>query len=123
MGWISYSKLNHRNCHIGAVKFVKSTAKRRKLADLYLNKNFWIEAQLHIEDNTIARLNRKSRWSKTKREHFSCCRGDNWERTYCSGVHISVFINDDKIYSKSGNDIREFENPWLLRKVQKMAFV
>lgn len=121
MGWIHYDKLDYRNCHLSGVKFVKSTAKRRKLADLYLNKDFWIEAQLHIEDNAKHRLNRKTKYSP-KRKHFSCCRLDSWERTWCSGVHISVYVNNDRIYSKSGNDIREFNNPWLLRKVQRMAF-
>jgi hypothetical protein len=117
--WIPYEKLNHQTCHIALVRFVKSPAKRPKKANLYLNTSFWIEAQLHIQEDMKLRLRwRKKKWGGTK---FDCA-SEPWQRSYCGAVHLSVYINGDKMYSKSKNELREFTNPWLFRQITRKAF-
>jgi len=113
--WIQYEKLNYKNCYLGLVRFVKSPAKRRTVANVYLNTEFWIEAQLHIEERMKLRL------SKRQIKKFDCDY-ESWQRTYCGAVHLSVYINDDKMYSKSKNELREFKNPWLFKRITGKAF-
>lgn len=113
MGWIRYENLNRRNCLIANVKFVKSTAKRRKLANLYDVDNFWIEAELHVTE-----------YKKYLRCSWANSLHEKWYKTYqCwSALHISVFVKDDQLYSKSGNDLRKFNNTWLFNKIMKLTF-
>ena len=117
--WIQYEKLSHQNCYIALVRMVKSPAKRRKLANVYLSTSIWIEAQLHIEEDMKLHFRRmKKKWGKS---YFDCM-GEPWNRTYCSGIHLSVYIHDDKMYSKSKNELREFTNPWLFKQITRKAF-
>ena len=117
--WIQYEKLSYKNCYLGLVRFVKSPAKRRKAANVYLNTEFWIEAQLHVEKDMALRLRKaQKKWGKTGFD----CEKEPWQRTYCGAVHLSVYINDDKMYSKSKNELREFKNPWLFKRITGKAF-
>lgn len=112
MAWIKYDRISHRNCTIANVKFVKSISKRRRIANLYLNNDFWIEAELHLTND-----------KRYLRCYYSRNLSDKWSKTYnCWATHISVFIKNNKIYSKSKNELREFNNPWLLSRIMKLTF-
>lgn len=118
--WIRYEKLSHQNCHICLVRMVKSPAKRRKMVNVYTSTNIWIEAQLHVEEG----IKKRQRFLKKKGGGtFNCANSnESWYRTYCGAVHLSVYIHDDKMYSKSKNELREFTNPWLFKQIIRKAF-
>jgi hypothetical protein len=121
MAWITYEKLNHRTCYIGRVLFVKGPAKRRKRANLCLNASLWIEAQLHIEEDMKLRLHKMNKkWNQSR---FECgSESDPWRRTYCNAVHLSVYVHNNKLYSKSKNELHEFNNQWLFNQIMRKAF-
>ena len=122
MAWIQYRKIDYSNCIVANVLFINNPSKRRTLANLYLNADFWIEADLHLSDP-------KSRRGRWWHKELQCAyatsnfKRDKWMKTYnCFGTHLSVYIKNNKIYSKSKNKLREFDNPWLLNRIMKLVF-
>jgi hypothetical protein len=105
--FIRYDELNHRNCSILKLQFVKSVTRRPKIANVCIASDFIVEAKLHVFPDSRAR-----RYDKRK----DGCYG------YCSSLHHTVFVANDKLFFVNKNGSKKFSNPWLLRHIMHTVF-
>ena len=111
MPFIHYEKLNHRNCGMHRVRFVKSITRRPKTANVCTTEDLIIEARLHVFRDHRARR-------RLKKPMYDC-RGNGW----CDASHLVVFVENDKLYRVTiHNCIKEFVNSWLLKHIMKHIF-